>query len=406
MRITIGEKIKELRLQKNCTQEKLAAVLGITGQAVSRWENGTSYPDLEMIPVLANFFRISIDQLFGYDADRQKRIGDILAAVEELKKAEKPDDEKIVALLRDACAEFPGDEKLTFELADALYKQGIRAGLILNIQDGYTCFSTNRGSDNTALEESIQLFRHLAAVAEDRSILQCAHQKLVYLYFHTGEFEKAEEMAQNFLPMGSCRELLLTSASTGENHLKYSQQALIELLHYLYNTIQNIFISRHLYIPQNSTEADTAVFREYMEMWNQKYYGLITLYTLLFEDGNFGDFHKTAMHIYLQTADNCNSLKKSDPAPNDEHWLNMIFDCLDKALYHAQKYDALPDTFTYTTPLADHVTVSIGPRASLVSKLSSCWIFDPLLGLIQILEDDPRYADWCRRVNEAAVNLI
>ena len=53
MNLNIGNKIHELRKVKGITQETLASVLGITGQAISRWEAGGSYPDMEMIPTLS-----------------------------------------------------------------------------------------------------------------------------------------------------------------------------------------------------------------------------------------------------------------------------------------------------------------------------------------------------------------
>ncbi len=64
--VSIGEKIRYLRKQKNVTQEELAAVLHISFQAVSKWENGMSQPDIAMIPVISNYFGVTIDELFGY----------------------------------------------------------------------------------------------------------------------------------------------------------------------------------------------------------------------------------------------------------------------------------------------------------------------------------------------------
>ena len=52
------------------TQEKMASSLGVTFQAVSRWENGTAYPDIELIPKLAAMFKVSIDTLLGYQAEK------------------------------------------------------------------------------------------------------------------------------------------------------------------------------------------------------------------------------------------------------------------------------------------------------------------------------------------------
>ena len=61
----IGEKIKALRKERNITQEKLAEYLNISCQAVSKWENGTAAPDLQLIIPLANFFGVSTDELLG-----------------------------------------------------------------------------------------------------------------------------------------------------------------------------------------------------------------------------------------------------------------------------------------------------------------------------------------------------
>ncbi|MCH5184019.1 MAG: helix-turn-helix transcriptional regulator [Oscillospiraceae bacterium] len=63
--IAVGSKIKTLRTEHRMTQEQLAAVLGVTPQAVSRWEVAKAYPDLELLPVIAAYFSVSTDFLLG-----------------------------------------------------------------------------------------------------------------------------------------------------------------------------------------------------------------------------------------------------------------------------------------------------------------------------------------------------
>ena len=63
MDINLAEKLKALRKEKNISQEKLAQYLQVSFQAVSKWENGQTYPDLSLIPDIARFFGITIDEL-------------------------------------------------------------------------------------------------------------------------------------------------------------------------------------------------------------------------------------------------------------------------------------------------------------------------------------------------------
>ena len=64
----IGENIRALRLQKGLTQEQVAQQLGVTYQAVSKWENGTNTPDIGLLPEIAKLFGVMIDALFHQDA--------------------------------------------------------------------------------------------------------------------------------------------------------------------------------------------------------------------------------------------------------------------------------------------------------------------------------------------------
>ncbi len=64
--VSIGAKIKFLRKLKGITQEELSDVLHISYQAISKWENGMAQPDISILPVIANYFGVTIDELFGY----------------------------------------------------------------------------------------------------------------------------------------------------------------------------------------------------------------------------------------------------------------------------------------------------------------------------------------------------
>ena len=65
MNLLIGENIKRIRRERDLTQEEVAAHLGISFQSISKWERGDGYPDITMLPALANYFKISVDELLG-----------------------------------------------------------------------------------------------------------------------------------------------------------------------------------------------------------------------------------------------------------------------------------------------------------------------------------------------------
>jgi len=63
--MNIGKNIKQLRQQKNLTQEQIAEKLGVSYQAVSKWENNANTPDIALLPKIANLLGTSIDALFS-----------------------------------------------------------------------------------------------------------------------------------------------------------------------------------------------------------------------------------------------------------------------------------------------------------------------------------------------------
>ena len=130
MQLNLGSKIRELRVRDGCTQEALAEALGLTSQAVSRWEAGGSYPDMEIIPSIANYFGVSIDELFGYDNERSKKIDALASRINGMNFQNNGEDinmDACIALAREALVEFPGNERLMLCLASVLYNAAMCA---------------------------------------------------------------------------------------------------------------------------------------------------------------------------------------------------------------------------------------------------------------------------------------
>jgi len=108
MRISLGDKIRTLRKARNISQEVLAQFLGVSFQAVSKWENGTTMPDVTLIPALASFFEVSTDELFDFNRmETERKIQERCWEIADI-RYDNPD--KAEQMLRELLKQHPGNE--------------------------------------------------------------------------------------------------------------------------------------------------------------------------------------------------------------------------------------------------------------------------------------------------------
>ena len=113
---TIGSVIRELRKEKGISQEELSVILGVTAQAVSKWENDNGLPDISLLVPIADYFDVSLDYLFvRNDVD--------CYCIEELKTAEILEEIKAsYTKVREALLLYPHNYRYHLNLADAEYQ--------------------------------------------------------------------------------------------------------------------------------------------------------------------------------------------------------------------------------------------------------------------------------------------
>lgn len=115
----IGEKIKELRKAKGISQENLANVLGVTFQAVSKWETGVTAPDVGLLPAIASFFGVSIDELFDYNTLENEKIIDNICR--QAAQCRFDDPLRAEAILREGLKQYPANENMLTVLVYVLW---------------------------------------------------------------------------------------------------------------------------------------------------------------------------------------------------------------------------------------------------------------------------------------------
>lgn len=166
MTITIGQNIKNLRAKKQITQKQLAAYLGVTEQAVSRWESGSGFPDIQLLPSIASFFSVTTDDLLGLNhTEREQRLAEIRQTIREWSETGESSEET-VAQSRLWAAEFPGEEDIQVQLADELCR--------------YTMWDEKPKTG--LLREAEMLYRTLTETTNDPEFRNSVLEKLAALY--------------------------------------------------------------------------------------------------------------------------------------------------------------------------------------------------------------------------------
>lgn len=186
----IGKKIKELRKAQNLSQEKFAEFFDITPQAVSKWESGTAYPDITIIPSIANYFNVTIDELFNMDDIRNKeKINSIFASAHRL--IDEDNIEEAVLLLKNSVKIYPNNYSLISELALAL--------TLTNNDDAYM--------------EAIELSERVLANSTNEKVRSTTRANLCLLYLKTGSQEKTASLLKTLPHVWECREFLSVRAA-------------------------------------------------------------------------------------------------------------------------------------------------------------------------------------------------
>lgn len=122
MKISLNENIRTFRKERRLTQEHLAEALNVTVGAVSKWESGSSVPDISLIVEMADFFETSVDVLLGYDW-RSGGMGEAVERIRSLRNAKKFDEASMEA--EKSLKKYPNSFEIVFQSAIMYSMKGI-----------------------------------------------------------------------------------------------------------------------------------------------------------------------------------------------------------------------------------------------------------------------------------------
>lgn len=200
----LSENLKKYRILKNYTQEDIAGYLGITAQAVSKWERGECYPDITLLPALANILETSIDLLIGMDTIRaEETIYNIHSKATNLQHS--GDYNAAEKVYRDALLIYPNNPGMMLGLAGVLALKG------------------NHSEATALIEKGLPLSSNEKQKATMRALL-------CFLYLSIGMKDRANTLASTLPHMRESREIIKPKIENGMNDSDISENIRLILL--------------------------------------------------------------------------------------------------------------------------------------------------------------------------------
>lgn len=303
MDIKITEQLRALRKARGNTQEELASHLGITVQAVSKWERGDGYPDITLLPYIALFYETTVDELLGVsEIEKQKKIEEYMGIC--IKNSNLGRIEANIELMREALREFPNDLNIMQQLMHNLFFVD---------KDEY-------------LDECIALGEKILQKSVSDNQRYSVLHTLVYSYNKKSMIDKAKEYAEK-LPDAYCtKNNVLEAVLRGDELGKLTQQNIGIAIASIDHSVKWMLRSRE-YLPAERVFALETI---------------VKLYDLFFYDGDYGHQHSALHMLWSDIARNYAQMQNAD----------KTIKALSKAYEHAKVMDNFP-TGKYTSMFVD-----------------------------------------------------
>lgn len=266
MNIYFGENLKNLRKQRNLTQEKLADFLGISFQTVSKWERGDTYPDITTLPDIASFFKVSVDELLGINrAENEKEILERLREYDNL-----TDSELMTQIIEELRKKFPNDFRVLIRYLGCLVRfTEDKSAVSSEVEAIYNNIQENCTDDRIRIKAKraiIEHYRNLYEIKKDS------------LYM-----EKCQEIINEMPDMRDSREMFSfypENSTEKDENIRNTLEEQFLLLHTVYSHY-------FFYVERFSDEWVLSAFQKELDFLN-----------FVYDDGNYGKMWRTVMYNY------------------------------------------------------------------------------------------------------------
>ena len=252
--MNIGPTIKRLRRERDMTQEQLAEYMSVSVSAVSQWELGRTIPDITLVPVLANLFEVTSDELLGIDIEaKQKEIDEYGRRAQDA--SEHADRASAVAIIREGLHLYPDSYKLMWLLA------------------AY-CWQIDPIDKN--IQEAASLLDKILAGCTDNAIRNNAVSLACYIFPKIGRTEDALRLAESMENAMSKLELLPDILNGRAKFEAYRDT----VFKHVGDALSNMF-----YYAGLRDEDGTRFFTDAERLTIYK--KILAMYDILFEDGDY-----------------------------------------------------------------------------------------------------------------------
>ncbi len=315
MNANLAEKLKSLRKEKNISQEKLAQYLNVSFQSVSKWENGNSCPDISLLPAIARYYGITVDELLQVENINEKMLFDeYKMKAWELHRNNMPGK---LEIWLDAYKKMPNNIEVKEMLLSTYYDTDKVKYCDEIIDIGVEIY--NSDAPNYYKGQAIAL--------------------IAKIYARNGNFEMAEKWALRSFQISHCQEVIFSQILDNDELIEqvgfFTYWVTKELFYMAMGIIESNKISRGLEYKLNVLKTVLDIYETFYKNDDMSYEDILKLYIL----------HKDIAYMEAGLNSGENMVKKH---------LSRALECVKKSL-HIKEH-------TLSLPLLDGIFVPAAPE--------------------------------------------